>query len=90
MGLIEEQGLKPEEMYKTFNMRVGFCVVSPKSQSTKIISIFKKHKIVKSRNWDKLLQERSHSKFSKNCLILQRQNNFRLDITLYDRFFIKY
>jgi len=46
MGLIEEQGVKPEEMYKTFNMGVGFCVVAPKSQSTKIISIFKKHKIV--------------------------------------------
>ncbi len=46
MGLIEEQGVKPEEMYKTFNMGIGFCVISPKSQSTKIISIFKKHKIV--------------------------------------------
>jgi phosphoribosylformylglycinamidine cyclo-ligase len=45
MGLIQEQGVKAEEMYKTFNMGVGFCVVAPKSQATKIISIFKKHKI---------------------------------------------
>jgi phosphoribosylformylglycinamidine cyclo-ligase len=45
MGLIEEQGVKPEEMYKTFNMGVGFCVIAPKNQATKIISIFKKHKI---------------------------------------------
>ncbi|QUC63896.1 phosphoribosylformylglycinamidine cyclo-ligase [Nitrosopumilus sp. K4] len=45
MGLIEEQGVKPEEMYKTFNMGVGFCVVSPKDQASKIKSIFKKHKI---------------------------------------------
>jgi len=45
MGLIEEQGVKQEEMYKTFNMGVGFCVIAPKDQVTKIKSIFKKHKI---------------------------------------------
>ena len=45
MGLIEEQGVKTEEMYKTFNMGVGFCVVAPKDQSARIKSIFKKHKI---------------------------------------------
>jgi phosphoribosylformylglycinamidine cyclo-ligase len=45
MGLVEEQGVKPEEMYKTFNMGVGFCVIAPKTQATKIKSIFKKHKI---------------------------------------------
>jgi phosphoribosylformylglycinamidine cyclo-ligase len=45
MGLVEEQGVKPEEMYKTFNMGVGFCVVAPKDQATRIKSIFKKHKI---------------------------------------------
>jgi len=45
MGLVEEQGVKPEEMYKTFNMGVGFCVVAPKEQATKIKSIFKKHNI---------------------------------------------
>ena len=45
MELIQEQGVKNEEMYKTFNMGVGFCVVAPKSHATKIISIFKKHKI---------------------------------------------
>jgi phosphoribosylformylglycinamidine cyclo-ligase len=45
MGLIEEQGVKTEEMYKTFNMGVGFCVIAPREQTNKIISIFKKHKI---------------------------------------------
>ena len=45
IGLIQEQGVKPEEMYKTFNMGVGFCVIAPKEQATKIKSIFKKHKI---------------------------------------------
>jgi len=32
-------------MYKTFNMGVGFCVISPKDQASQIKSIFKKHKI---------------------------------------------
>ncbi len=45
MGLIGEQGVKTEEMYKTFNMGVGFCVIAPREQTNKIISIFKKHKI---------------------------------------------
>lgn len=45
MGLVQEQGVNPEEMYKTFNMGVGFCVIAPKEQTTKIKSIFKKHKI---------------------------------------------
>ena len=45
MGLIEEQGVKPEEMYKTFNMGIGFCVISPKEQVSRIKSVFKKHKI---------------------------------------------
>ena len=45
MGLVEEQGVKPEEMYKTFNMGVGFCVIAPKEESTKIRSTFKKYKI---------------------------------------------
>jgi phosphoribosylformylglycinamidine cyclo-ligase len=45
MGLIQEQGVKPEEMYKTFNMGVGFCVIAPQEQANKIKSIFKKHRI---------------------------------------------
>ena len=45
MGLVQEQGVKPEEMYKTFNMGVGFCVIASKTQAVKIKSIFKKHKI---------------------------------------------
>jgi len=45
MGLIEEQGVKPEEMYKTFNMGIGFCLISPQSEVKKIRKIFKNYKI---------------------------------------------
>lgn len=44
-GLIGEQGVKLDEMYKTFNMGIGFCVIAPKDQETKIKAIFRKHKI---------------------------------------------
>ena len=49
MGLIEEQGVKAEEMYKTFNMGVGFCVITQKDQVARINSIFKKHKIASAQ-----------------------------------------
>ncbi|MDX1596706.1 MAG: phosphoribosylformylglycinamidine cyclo-ligase, partial [Nitrosopumilaceae archaeon] len=45
MELIEQQGVKQEEMYKTFNMGTGFCVIGSKDQASKIIEIFRKHKI---------------------------------------------
>jgi len=45
MQLIQDRGIKEDEMYKTFNMGIGFCVISHKSEVSKIRSIFKKHKI---------------------------------------------
>lgn len=45
MKLVADQGVKDEEMYKTFNMGVGFCIVAPQSQAEQIRTIFKKHKI---------------------------------------------
>ena len=45
MQLIQNCGIKDEEMYKTFNMGIGFCIVSPKNQVRKIMNIFKKHKM---------------------------------------------
>ena len=45
MGLIEEQGVPEDEMYKTFNMGVGFCVICSKDDVGEIKAIFKKHKI---------------------------------------------
>ncbi|NDB63491.1 MAG: phosphoribosylformylglycinamidine cyclo-ligase [Nitrosopumilaceae archaeon] len=46
MQLIENLGVTTEEMYKTFNMGVGFCIVTPKSEVNKVMSICTKHKLV--------------------------------------------
>ena len=45
MNLIQDQGVKPVEMYKTFNMGIGFCVITTKNNVDDVIKIFKKHKI---------------------------------------------
>lgn len=45
MQLIQDMGVSNEEMHKTFNMGVGFCVIAPKDESDRIISICKKHKL---------------------------------------------
>jgi len=44
MQLIQDCGVNCDEMYKTFNMGVGFCIVSPENQVKKIRKIFKNHK----------------------------------------------
>lgn len=43
MKLIEDAGVKNEEMYKTFNMGIGFCLIAPENQYSTIKSIFKKN-----------------------------------------------
>lgn len=45
MQLIEDLGVAKEEMHKTFNMGVGFCVIAPKDQSNQIIEICKKNRM---------------------------------------------
>ncbi len=45
MQLIEDTGVKNEEMYKTFNMGIGFCIISPENQVKGIHKIFSKHKM---------------------------------------------
>lgn len=45
MQLIEDTGVRQDEMYKTFNMGVGFCVIVPKDHSDKVMSICKKHRM---------------------------------------------
>lgn len=43
MQMIEDLGVAREEMYKTFNMGVGFCVIAPKHDAQKIITICRRH-----------------------------------------------
>ena len=45
MQLIQDCGVKSDEMYKTFNMGVGFCIISPENQVRGIQKIITKHKM---------------------------------------------
>ena len=45
MQLIQDCGVNGDEMYKTFNMGVGFCIIAPQSEVKKIRKIFKSHKM---------------------------------------------
>jgi len=58
MQLIEDLGVTNKEMYKTFNMGVGFCIISPKMQANKIMEICRKHGLmsyeighISEKNW---------------------------------------
>ncbi len=42
MQLVHDQGVSETEMYRTFNMGVGFCVIAPASEASRIRNIFKK------------------------------------------------
>ena len=45
IDLIADQGVDAGEMYRTFNMGVGFCVVAPGGEADEIISAFRRHRI---------------------------------------------
>ncbi len=41
--IIEDQDVEKEEMYKTFNMGIGFCLIASEDEEETINNIFKKH-----------------------------------------------
>lgn len=41
--LIENAGVDKKEMYKTFNMGVGFCLMVPKDEESRIKEVFERH-----------------------------------------------
>lgn len=45
MNLIAEQGVDDIEMYRTFNMGVGFCVVIPEAEAGSVLEAFGRHAI---------------------------------------------
>ena len=45
MQLIQDSGVKSDEMYKTFNMGVGFCLISPENHVRGIQKIITKHEM---------------------------------------------
>ncbi|MFQ6025002.1 MAG: phosphoribosylformylglycinamidine cyclo-ligase [Nitrosopumilaceae archaeon] len=47
--MIEYEGVRRLEMYKTFNMGIGFCVIAPKNEEGRINSIFKKYGLKSKR-----------------------------------------
>jgi len=55
--LLEDRGISTLEMYKTFNMGIGFCVISPKNEEKRINSIFKKSGI-KSNRIGKIIEKK--------------------------------
>lgn len=48
MELIESRGVGRAEMYRTFNMGVGFCVIAPEGQARGIRALFARHRM---RSW---------------------------------------
>ena len=41
--IIENENVEKSEMYKTFNMGIGFCAIAPEEEEEQIGEIFKKH-----------------------------------------------
>jgi len=55
--IIQNKGITHLEMYRTFNMGVGFCVVAPKNEVSSIQSIFRKNKM-KSYQIGKIIEKK--------------------------------
>ena len=55
--LIENEDVEKEEMYKTFNMGIGFCLIVPEEEGELIEDIFKKHGL-KSRQIGSIVEKK--------------------------------
>ena len=55
--LIENEDVERQEMYKTFNMGVGFCLIAPEEEGERIDEIFKKNGL-KSRQIGSIIEKR--------------------------------
>lgn len=55
--LIENQDVQKEEMYKTFNMGIGFCLIAHEDDEEQIEEIFKKHGL-KSRQIGSIVEKK--------------------------------
>ena len=55
--LIENEDVEKEEMYKTFNMGIGFCLIAPEEDGEMIEEIFKKHGL-KSRQIGSIVEKK--------------------------------
>ena len=55
--LIEDEDVEKEEMYKTFNMGIGFCLIVPEEEGELIEDIFKKHGL-KSRQIGSIIEKK--------------------------------
>ncbi|MFH1328658.1 MAG: phosphoribosylformylglycinamidine cyclo-ligase [Candidatus Bathyarchaeota archaeon] len=56
--VMQERGnISIEEMHKTFNMGIGFCIISPKAELQKINNICKKHR-TRTFNLGKIIAEK--------------------------------
>jgi phosphoribosylformylglycinamidine cyclo-ligase len=55
--LIENEDVEKEEMYKTFNMGIGFCLIAPEDEGELIEEIFKKHGL-KSRQIGSIIEKK--------------------------------
>ena len=55
--MIEYEGVRRLEMYKTFNMGIGFCVIAPKNEEGGINSIFKKYGL-KSKRVGRIIEKK--------------------------------
>jgi phosphoribosylformylglycinamidine cyclo-ligase len=55
--LIENEDVEKAEMYRTFNMGIGFCVIAPEDEEEQIEAIFKKHGL-KSRQVGSIIEKK--------------------------------